>query len=233
MRYVRCQLSTKSCRDMRETRHAVLQFIKRWGSATVNDLAAELAISPVTVRHHLYALMADNLVERVPIRRGVGRPQYGYSLTDAGRRQFPSRYHVLTTHLLNVLKNVESTVDVEELLEVIVRQLLGTPIEIDGLTPEERLKHLQAHFHSNDIPITLHLEDGEDARLTMSCPYYYVSQHHPELCHIDAKVLGDILQLPVERTGCLLDGNKSCTFSIKLVENITLDEQSALETGSD
>ncbi|GAB4570565.1 MAG: winged helix-turn-helix transcriptional regulator [Anaerolineae bacterium] len=210
---------------MRETRTAILESIKRRGSATVSDLAEEFGISAVTVRHHLYALMADDLIERVPIRRGVGRPQHGYSLTEEGRRRFPSRYHVLTTHLLSVLKNMKSEADVEQLLETIVRQLLAVPVEQDGLTPAQRLRRLEKHFQEHDIPIRLTLEERSDhAALELSCPYYYVSQHHPELCSVDKRVIQDVLNLPLERASCLLDGDKSCTFIIKLEDIRTPEE---------
>lgn len=214
---------------MRESRTTILETIKRRSTVTVNELAADMSLSAVTIRHHLYALMAEGWVERVPLRRGVGRPQHGYSLTAKGQRQFPSRYHVLTTQLLNVLKNLKSEADVEYLLETTVRQLLELPEDADNLTPEQRLRQLEQHFHANDIPIRLSFAEArEHASLELSCPYYYVSQHHPELCNVDKKVIEDTLQLPLERTSCLLDGDKSCTFNIQLV-----DIRDFIETGSD
>ena len=137
---------------MQETRQAILESIKRKDSTTVNDLAQELDLSPVTIRHHLYALMADELIERMPLRHGVGRPEHGYSLTEIGQRQFPSRYHVLTTHLLAVLKNMKSEADVRSLLETIVRQLLTAPEDSDGLTPRQRLHQLQTSFRGPGHP---------------------------------------------------------------------------------
>jgi predicted ArsR family transcriptional regulator len=204
---------------MRETRRDILENIKRRNTTTVHELAEQLEVSAVTIRHHLYALMADGLIQRMPIRQGVGRPQHGYSLTEAGQRRFPSRYHVLTTHLLSVLKHMESEESVQQLLETIVRQLFAMPAETDGLSPEMRLRQLEAHLRSNGIPIDITYEEDEEAHLTLSCPYHYVSQHHPELCSIDEKVLGDVLHMPLERTGCLLHGDKACTFSIKLIRN--------------
>lgn len=203
---------------MRETQHTILDLIKRHTSATVAELAALVDISPVTVRHHLYALMAEGLIERTLSRGGVGRPQHQYSLTDAGRRRFPSRYHVLTAHLLSVLKKQPAGVDIGQLLETIVRQLLALPSGTDGLSPAQRLRQLATHLQDHDIPIRIRLIENEAAHLEMSCPYYHVSQVHPELCAIDQKILGELLQMPMHRTGCLLDGDKSCTFSIDLPE---------------
>ena len=216
---------------MRETRQAILESIRRRDSTTVNDLAQELDISPVTVRHHLYALMADDLIARTPLRHGVGRPEHGYSLTEAGQRLFPSRYHVLTAHLLAVLKHLKSEDDVRSLLETIVRQLLASPEDSDGLTPRQRLRQLQDHFEAQDIPIQIRYVEGNRAHLELRCPYYYVSQYHPELCSIDAQVIEEYLRLPMERTGCLLDGDKSCSFSIQLVDHTPVT--GVMETGSD
>ncbi len=203
---------------MRETQQAILEIIKRRSSATVAELSTMVSISPVTVRHHLYTLMADGLVERTPVREGVGRPEHHYSLTDSGRRRFPSRYHTLTTHLLSVLKEQRAGVDIAGILETIVRQLLALPQGQDGLSPAQRLRQFEAHLQAHDIPIRIRVIADEAAQMEMGCPYYHVSQYHPELCAIDQKVIGDILQMPMHRTSCLLDGDKSCTFSIELTE---------------
>ena len=217
---------------MQETRQAILESIKRKDSTTVNDLAQELDLSPVTIRHHLYALMADELIERMPLRHGVGRPEHGYSLTEIGQRMFPSRYHVLTTHLLAVLKNMKSEADVRSLLETIVRQLLIAPEDSDGLTPRQRLRQLERHFEDQDIPIQVrYTAEGDRAHVELRCPYYYVSQFHPELCSIDAQVMEEYLRLPMERTGCLLNGDKSCSFSIQLVDHMPV--KNGMESGSD
>ena len=125
---------------MRETRKTILKNIKRNGTSTVNQLAGDLDISPVTVRHHLYSLMADDLIERKIQRGGVGRPQYEYNLTEDGQRRFPSRYHVLTANVLSVLKDVKSEEDVRHLMEAIVKQTLDMPEDMDELPLQARLQ---------------------------------------------------------------------------------------------
>lgn len=208
------------CGFMRETRKTILTNIKRTNTATVNQLAANLGLSPVTVRHHLYSLMADDLIERTIQRGGVGRPQHEYTLTNEGRRRFPSRYHVLTANVFSVLKNVKSEEDVRHLMEAIVKQTLDMPADMDVLPLEARLQELETHFAAHDIPISFQIneQDGE-VHLRISCPYYYVSQHHPELCSVDKQIIEDALQLPLIQKECLLDGDRSCTFSIKINED--------------
>jgi len=216
---------------MRQTRQAILDIIRRRGSATVSHLADELGLSPVTVRHHLYALLGDGLIARVPLRHGVGRPEHGYSLTEAGERHFPNRYHTLTAHLLSVLKPMKSEAELQRLLEGIVRQTLAVPADVDGLPPHLRLRRLEEHLRRQGIPIEITFEAlADEAHLRIRCPYQYISRQHPELCRADEQVIGDALKLPLQRAAGLPGSDRSCNFSIKLKVSSALSEP--LETGS-
>ncbi len=202
---------------MRETRQAILEIIRRRGSVTIQQLAEELGLSPVTVRHHLYALLGDGLIARVPLRHGVGRPEHGYSLTEAGERRFPNRYHTLTAHLLSVLKHMKSEADLQRLLEGLIRQTLAVPPEVDTLPPHLRLLRLEEHLRRQGIPIDITFEaQGEEACLHIRCPFSDISQQHPELCRADEQVIGEALKLPLQRAVGLPENNQSCNFSIKL-----------------
>ena len=56
------------------TRDTILQAIKSTPQITVDGLAQAADISPVTVRHHVNALLAEGLIEAESVRRKVGRP---------------------------------------------------------------------------------------------------------------------------------------------------------------
>lgn len=215
---------------MQETRQTILEFIKNHGSATVNTLTTAIGVTPVTVRHHLLALMGDGLVRREPVRSGVGRPQHRYLLTEAGLRQFPNRYHVLAAHLLTSIKSLETPLDIERLLETIVSQTLPLPDDLAALPPPERLHALVASFNAQQISAVVNTNDDGQAELRLSCPYAYIAKHHPELCRVDEKVLRGKLSLPMQRAACLLDGDKSCTFSIQLTGTESI--QPEIESGS-
>lgn len=206
---------------MRETQHIILQHVKRGSAVTVNELADALGIATVTVRHHLYALMADGLIEREPVRNGVGRPEHRYSLTDKGYRQFPSRYHALTTHLLNALRHVTAPDAMHHVLVGALRHTLNLPGHNGAPHTVAQLRELEAHLHAHDIPARLTVQPDNEAQLELRCPFYAVSQQHVELCGEDERIVQDTLQLPLTRTGCLLVGDKSCTFSIKIATNST------------
>src|SRR5690606_7396901 len=68
---------------MSSTREQILNLTRSRAQATTAELAEYLAISPVSVRHHLSTLMAEGLVRSQEVRHGVGRPHLAYSLTEA------------------------------------------------------------------------------------------------------------------------------------------------------
>ena len=55
----------------RTTREVILHSIKSSPHATVEELAEAADISPVTVRHHLNALLAAGAIEAASVRRKV------------------------------------------------------------------------------------------------------------------------------------------------------------------
>ncbi len=176
--------------------------------------------------------MAEGLVQRQSLPQGVGRPQHCYSLTDAGRRHFPSRYHVLAAHLLNALKDLRTDEDIHDLLAATVHQLLAAPAYINSLPPEKRLRLLAAHLQTHGFPLRITGLEARRAQIVLDCPYYYISQQHPELCSIGQEAMADTLQMPLQRTSCLLHGSKSCTFSIELVDRAATVLETT-RTGSD
>lgn len=216
---------------MRQTRLRILESIRKRGSATIPQLAADAAVAPVTVRHHLYGLMAEGLVQRTLLRSGVGRPQHGYSLTESGRLRFPTGYRTLSARLLSTLKQMKPEAELYDLLEAVVRHLYDAPDSVRGLSPQERLHNLQFRLQRHGISVRIQAGTGDHARLEIDCPYTHVSQAHPELCRVGEKVLQDMLQMPLERRECLLHGDKSCTFNIRLVETSAVRQ--ALKSGSE
>jgi predicted ArsR family transcriptional regulator len=73
---------------MQVTRRAVLMALRNRGWATVSELANEVGIKSISVRHHLNALQADGLVEMEERRQSVGRPLHIYMLSEEATRSF-------------------------------------------------------------------------------------------------------------------------------------------------
>ena len=108
---------------MHSTKTEILALLKRSDGATVDELASNLRLAPMTVRQHLTVLERDELVAAEEVRRPTGRPHYRFRLTADGHRRVSGGY--------------------DRLLELLVEHA-GTlePDDLAGATPDERRAHL-------------------------------------------------------------------------------------------
>jgi predicted ArsR family transcriptional regulator len=201
---------------MHDTRQAVLETIKNQGQATVISLAEALGLSPISIRHHLTSLQAEGLVSVELSRQAVGRPRHVYLLTQAARRHFPNTYHVLAESLLDELKATLAPELVASFIERMAAHMAARYGSIHLLgTLEDRLRQLVDALGEEGFRAAVR-HVGETTVLTeVDCPYVYVGQRHPEVCRIDHTLIELILGMDVQRTSCVLTGDRSCTFSIE------------------
>src|SRR5689334_2065457 len=88
---------------MQGTRALILEYIVHHRDARVEDLAAELAITPVAVRRHLDHLRADGLVDVRTVKQPTGRPYYAYHATERATQAVPPAYADLMERMLRSL----------------------------------------------------------------------------------------------------------------------------------
>ena len=58
-----------------------------------------------------------------------------------------------------------------------------------------------------------HQDDGYYIR-EVNCPYYHVGQDHPEVCAVDQTLISNLLNVPIEKVTCILDGDAYCTYVV-------------------
>jgi predicted ArsR family transcriptional regulator len=201
---------------MHTTREKILHFIKAHRHVTIAQLAEELSISPVSVRHHLSALQAEALVHAAEVRRGVGRPHLEYRLTDAASERFPTRYLQFSARLLDELK---ATLPAEAIEAMLTRLAEGMAAEhmqrAAGKSLEDKLDALVCVLGEEGFRAKWN-RVGETIQLTeYNCPYVRIGQRHPEICTIDQTVMRQMLSADVEKTNCVLDGAERCVFIIR------------------
>jgi predicted ArsR family transcriptional regulator len=75
---------------MQATRQRILEILKERNTATVEELAKDLGLTPVTIRHHLDILRSEGVSQAPQVKRRdtPGRPQHVWS-NRSGRRLFP------------------------------------------------------------------------------------------------------------------------------------------------
>jgi len=208
----------------RTTREIILHGIKQSPQSTVEDLAEVADISPVTVRHHLNALLAEGAIEATSIRRKVGRPYYVYSLSQRGQELFPRRYVQLTSRLLDELKDRLPQEAIEEIFEGVVETVLHEHRgEYEHLPLEERLDYLTNLLSDEGFLSTWERTRTGYKLVEYSCPYLSIGSAHTEVCNFDRQIMNSILQQEVQQQSCILHGANFCEYHIEA--KFTPDEQ--------
>jgi predicted ArsR family transcriptional regulator len=200
---------------MSTTRDEMLRLIKAHGQLAIADLAQQLSISAVSVRHHLSTLQAEGLVRATEVRHGVGRPHLAYSLTDAAHERFPARYLRLSDRLLDELKAALPPQALEDMFSRMADGMVAEyATRLQGKTIEEKMSLLIELLGTEGF-LAHWNRTGETISLTeYNCPYLNIGQRHPEVCAIDQTVIRKMLNASVEKTTCVLNGAEACVFVI-------------------
>ena len=202
---------------MSSTRDLVLKTLLTQQRCTINELADAVGINPISVRHHVTKLEAEGLVTSREERHGVGRPRRLYYLTENGVEQFPTRYLRLTVRLLEQLKETLPPKMVSELFAQVADDLITdytAELNLDGLAIEERLDLISNLLKNEGFTIEWERKDDSYHIRESSCPYYHVGQSHPEVCTVDQTLISNVLDIPVEKIKCILDGDSHCTYVV-------------------
>ncbi len=207
---------------MSSTRDNVLRTLLTRQRCTINELAEAVGINPISVRHHVTKLEAQGFVTSEEERHGVGRPRRVYFLTEDGMEQFPTRYLRLTVRLLEQLKETLPGPMLDTLFAQVANDLVEdytSDLELDGVPMEERLDIVQDLLKGEGFTMEWDLqEDGYHIR-EVNCPYYHVGQNHPEVCAVDQTLISSMLNVPVKKVSCILDGDSYCTYLVPSDQN--------------
>lgn len=209
------------------TRDNVLRTLLTRQRCTINELAEAVGINPISVRHHVTRLEAEGFVTSEEERHGVGRPRRVYFLTEEGMEQFPTRYLRLTIRLLEQLKETLPEPLVNKLFTQVANDLVDDympDLKLDGTPIEERLNIVQDLLNGEGFTMEWELQDDGYHIHEVNCPYYHVGQNHPEVCAVDQTLISNMLDVPVQKVRCILDGDSLCTY---VVPSIPSEEEAA------
>ena len=85
----------------------MLDFMRREGAVTIAALVAEMGVTATAVRQRLQRLMDDGLIERQTEKKGRGRPNHRYSLTEKGERSAGTNFADMAVVLWEEIKSVD------------------------------------------------------------------------------------------------------------------------------
>jgi predicted ArsR family transcriptional regulator len=177
------------------TRSRILDHLRTHHTATVHEMSSALVMTGANIRHHLAVLEDNHLIQMITQRsEGRGRPVHVYRMS----------HQVLGSGLEQLL---------EAMIEVWLREIGDETREAALRSVAERLAGGVLPDPASAIPrrLTLTIERLNELHYQASweagatgprvilahCPYAEIIARHPELCRMDAHLLGFQLALPV------------------------------------
>lgn len=198
---------------MQGTRQQILEILKEERLATVEDLADRLELTPMTIRHHLNVLQAQNLVETSTVRRSqkVGRPRLVYTLTEAADDLFPQSYGDLARYLLSEIKESMGPEETKAILRRIAERIASqAPPPYEGQTFEERIDQITVFLDDMGFLFRWEKTDEGYVLTNVNCPYRLVTREHPEMCAMDSILIERLLGVKPQQQSWLRTGDASC-----------------------
>lgn len=203
---------------MQTVRRRIIDILKEQGSATVAELAGELKMAQVSIRHHLDILVGEDLVEISGLRRqnGAGRPSLIYSLTPQAAKLFPQNHDVLAGAVLEELKSALPAAEVERVIQRIGEKVAQeAPSAVPGQPIRARLDEVTQFLSQKGYNARWEERDGNYEIHTCNRPYAGVSDAHPELCLMDQAMMGQLLPEAIRVQSRVLSDATRCTYVIQ------------------
>lgn len=202
---------------MDSTRERVLKALHYRQRCTIQELADNVGINPISIRHHISRLEADGLIDSEDELHGVGRPRRIYFLTESGLEHFPTRYMRLTLRLLEQLKETMPAPVVKQLFSQMAEDMIqdySAEAQTDGLGMEERLVLMEKLLSREGFNVEWERQGNQYHIREVNCPYLHVGQTHPEVCSVDQTLISALLDVPAEKVKCVLNGDSFCTYVV-------------------
>jgi len=199
----------------------LLEYIKRNGTISIDDLADKMELAKTTLREHLLQMERDDYVARDYKRSGPGRPSLQYRITPKGNDLFPSHESVLARELLRFLKANGK----ESLMEDFFRQFWEKRLEkareyfeqipADTSDQERRGVLLEMLEEEGFMPeIDLNEKGNSFTVKECNCPFREVVKETRLPCKLEEMFYKKLLHPDAERSSYIADGDFSCTYEI-------------------
>jgi DeoR family suf operon transcriptional repressor len=201
-----------------DTKHDILQHLLKRGDVTAQDLAEKLDISPQAIRKHLKDLETEGLIYHTAEQLGMGRPQFLYALTTAGRDRFPDSYNQFAVNFLDTLIDTLGKEQVSEVLhKQWQRKAESYKSQLGAGSVKQKLEKL-AEIRRAEGYVTewFPVENTQKFIFTeYNCAIAHVAESFPSVCGHELEMFATVLDCPVERTHWMVDGEHRCGYLIK------------------
>ncbi|HSF81491.1 MAG TPA: ArsR family transcriptional regulator [Anaerolineales bacterium] len=195
---------------MKTTRQLILDHLGNKQVASAQEISRALKVTPANIRHHLAILASEGVVAIIGVRPASkrGRPTSLYALTSQSTRNNLDR---LASALLDEIAQPRKAASQAESLPSVARRLAG---RTEG-TPASLTRRLyQAVHRLNELNYQARWEARSAAPQIIlgHCPYAAILSAHPELCRLDALLLENLLDRPVDKVAHLAKDERGLTY---------------------
>lgn len=198
---------------MKSTREKILETLLENPRSTIADLAKVVSINSISVRHHLTSLLAEGLVQDEEERHGVGRPRMVYSLSQKGLERFPNHYFELTSRLLDQMKESLPPAVINKFFTDIAENMIKDfDKSTENFSTEEKLNYIKELLQKQGFSVSWKKENAQYMIYETGCPYFHISQTHPEVCSVGHTLISKVMDIPVSKVSCVLNGDSICAY---------------------
>lgn len=197
-----------------ESRRRLLESLKRRGPSTIPELAAEANLNVETVRHHVQALKAEDLVERQGQRStGPGRPEVVYGLAAPAESLFPRREGEILRALVVHLQATGNEALLKEFFDAYIGERREAALaRVAGLEGEARMREA-ARILSELGFMALAQSGADQAELRLChCPMRDVVEVTRVPCRAELGFIRELLGERPTRLSYIPAGDASCTY---------------------
>jgi len=205
-----------------DTKQDILQHLLKQSEVTAQDLADRLDISPQAIRKHLKDLEAEGLIYHTAEQVGMGRPQFVYALTVAGRDRFPDSYNQFAVNFLDTLIDTLGKEQVSDVLQKQwQRKAQNYKSQLGGGSLKQRLDKLAEIRRSEGyvtewFPVEGNSQEQQSFIFTeYNCAIAHVAESFPSVCGHELEMFATVLDCPVERTHWMVNGEHRCGYLIQ------------------
>jgi predicted ArsR family transcriptional regulator len=206
----------KALRDT--TRRHILDYLKRSGRATVDEIAAAAGITSMGVRRHLLTLENADLVKMRLERRPMGRPTHVYELTESADALFPQNYHQLAIQLLDGIVESDGTEKVARLFARRKERMLEAHVDrMKGKDLAGRVATMAQIMTENGYMAHWKKIDGGYAIVEHNCAIARVARRYPQACACEVEFIEKMLGPNVQATrqSHIADGDACCAYMVR------------------
>ncbi len=201
-----------------ESQGRILEFLKRRPSGTIPAMGKALGLSVETIRSHLRSLEGAGLVARVGHhRRGPGRPEVLYGLTESAGTLFPSGEGQLLRDLAAFLETEGHEILLRKFFdERLARRRTEVRERLQGLSGARRIEEVARILTEDGFMAEVATDDSGRPLLRLChCPMRTIVDATQAPCRAELRFIREILGKELDRVSYIPSGAHSCSYAVR------------------